>query len=103
MFLYDLNEILQKENLTQNDLIDIGVSLGTDFCLNTPKIGIKTAIKKIKSDKDSLSKLFSPEQIRAKEIFLSVLEYCNFTQTEKNIAELNVWLKSKNFKKEINL
>lgn len=101
MFIYDLDEILQKENLTQSDLIDIGISLGTDFCQGTPKIGIKTAVKKIKSDKASLSALFSNEQKRAKEIFLSNLEFCNPVVGNKDVAKLNDWLKSKNFKKEV--
>lgn len=101
LFSYDLEEILKGENLTQSDLIDIGVSLGTDFCLGTPKIGIKTAVKKISVDKNSLNALFTDSQKRAKEIFLSNLELCAPVVGVKDVNKLNEWLKSKNFKKEV--
>lgn len=49
LFEYDLEDLLQKYELTQQDLIKIGLILGTDFCNKTPKIGAKSVLKKYKS------------------------------------------------------
>lgn len=48
-FKYVLDDILEKYNLTQDDLIKVGVILGTDFAPKTPRVGPKTVLKKYKS------------------------------------------------------
>ena len=45
-FKYDLNRLLTDYKITQNDLIKIGVILGTDFAPKTPRVGPKTVLKK---------------------------------------------------------
>lgn len=49
LFEYDLEDLLQKYELSQQDLIKIGLILGTDFATKTPGIGPKSVLKKYKS------------------------------------------------------
>ncbi len=49
LFEYDLEDLLQKYELSEQDLIKIGLILGTDFATKTPKIGPKTVLKKYDS------------------------------------------------------
>lgn len=48
LFKYDLNELLTTYDLTQEDLIKIAIILKCDFAPKTPRIGIKTVLKKYK-------------------------------------------------------
>lgn len=48
---YDLGKILNENNLTQDDLIKIGLILGSDFAMKTKGIGIKSIFKKIPKTK----------------------------------------------------
>lgn len=47
-FEYDLDKLLREYDITYQDLIKISLILGTDFAPKTPKIGIKTVLKKFK-------------------------------------------------------
>ena len=47
-YLYDLNTILVKNDLTIDDLRKISIILGCDFSPKTPRIGPKTVLKKFK-------------------------------------------------------
>ncbi len=49
LFEYDLDSLLTKYEITQQDLIKIGLILGTDFAPKTSKIGPKTVLKKYDS------------------------------------------------------
>lgn len=49
LFEYDLNDILTKHDLKLEDLIKIGLILGTDFAKKSPGIGPKTVLKKYKT------------------------------------------------------
>jgi flap endonuclease-1 len=49
LFEYDLDSLLQKYELSQQDLIKIGLILGSDFAPKTPKIGPKSVLKKYKT------------------------------------------------------
>jgi hypothetical protein len=49
LFEYDLNDILTKHDLSLDDLIKIGLILGTDFAKKSPGIGPKTVLKKYKT------------------------------------------------------
>lgn len=51
LFEYDLNDILTKYDLSQDDFIKIGLILGTDFANKTPGVGPKTVLKKYKNIK----------------------------------------------------
>lgn len=48
LFKYDLYKLLDDYTLTQDELIKIGIILGTDFAPKTPRIGEKTVLKKYK-------------------------------------------------------
>ena len=48
-FKYILDELLENYELEQDDLIKVGLILGTDFAPKTPKVGPKTVLKKYKS------------------------------------------------------
>ena len=99
LFIYNLEELLNGENMTLDDLINIGITLGTDFCHGTPRIGSKTVVKKLKT----LESLFDAEQKRAKEIFkMDMIEF-NPKISVGNDNKLNEWLKTKNFKKEYSI
>jgi hypothetical protein len=50
-FKYNLNELLEKHELEQDDLIKVGLILGTDFSPKTKGVGPKTVLKKYKSIK----------------------------------------------------
>jgi flap endonuclease-1 len=94
LFLYDMTV---DQKFTRDQIINIGISLGTDFCHGTPRIGIKTAVKKL----DTLATLFDDEQKRAKEIFNIEMAEIEPVVKESNIPALNEWLKSKGFKKQV--
>lgn len=48
LFEYDLDNLLEQNEITQQDLIKIGLILGTDFADKTPKIGPKSVLKTTK-------------------------------------------------------
>ncbi len=47
LFRYELEELLKTNDLTQLDLIKVGVALGCDFATKVPGIGVKTVLKKL--------------------------------------------------------
>ena len=49
MYLYNLPDILDQHKICFKDFIKIGVILGCDFAPKTPKIGVKTVMKKYKA------------------------------------------------------
>jgi hypothetical protein len=46
-FLYELDKLLEEYNITQDELIKVGLVLGCDFADKTPRIGPKTVLKKL--------------------------------------------------------
>lgn len=46
--LYTLEDILKQEDITFDQLIEVGVCLGSDFADKVPRLGPKTVIKKVK-------------------------------------------------------
>jgi 5'-3' exonuclease len=103
MFLYDLTDNLNEHKLTHDDMIKIGVILGCDFAPKTPRVGIKTVIKKMNNV------ILTTEQNKAVQLFKKV---CDFNQLkwygssnpfkdQKKISQLLNWLvDAKSFKKE---
>jgi hypothetical protein len=66
LFEYDLKSLLGDNNLTLDELIKIALILGCDFAPKTPRIGIKTVLKKFKdvvlSDEQNIAfQLFKKE------------------------------------------
>jgi 5'-3' exonuclease len=66
--LYSLDNILKKHEITLEQLIKAGVALGCDFAPKTPRVGVKTVIKKIKENKIE----FTDEQKEAIKIFQAI-------------------------------
>jgi flap endonuclease-1 len=93
LFLYDMEKCQYK----LDDIINIGISLGTDFCHGTPKIGIKTALKKL----DKLESLFDEEQKIAKNIFKIQMNEFQPVLVSQDLVKLNQFLADKSFKKVI--
>ena len=65
--LHTLDKILKTHNITLDELIKAGVSLGCDFAEKSKGIGIKTVIKKVKDDKIE----YTEEQNKAIQFFKS--------------------------------
>ena len=42
---YELNDVLRQLNVTREELIDMGILIGTDFCEGLKGVGAKTALK----------------------------------------------------------
>jgi XPG I-region/XPG N-terminal domain len=82
LFKYNLDDLLIKHELTQDDLIKISLILGTDFAPKTPGVGPKTVLKKYKSIE------LSTDQINAmKYNFKRVLTDLEISQLKKPISE----------------
>jgi flap endonuclease-1 len=61
--LYETDQILSDNNLTMDELLDICVIMGTDFCNKTPGIGPKTVLRKFRTTE------LTTEQKNAKKLF----------------------------------
>lgn len=42
---YELNSVLKQLNITREELVDMGILIGTDFCEGLKGVGAKTALK----------------------------------------------------------
>ena len=47
---YELKKVLSSLNITQEELIDMGILIGTDFCEGLKGVGAKTALKLAKNN-----------------------------------------------------
>ena len=100
LMLYDLNSILDDNDITMGDLRKIAVILGCDHCPKTPRVGPKTVLKKFKN-----IELTDPQKtaitVFGKTYDVSKLNWNNkncdpFKTTDKMDMLLN-WVESKNF------
>lgn len=106
-FKYNLDELLEKYKLSQDDLIKVGLILGTDFAAKTPRIGPKTVLKKYKSvelteEQQKGFLLFKKELTDAeiKNIVINNKDSIPFMDADK-FLQLLEWLKLvKNFNRE---
>jgi flap endonuclease-1 len=92
--LYNLENLLIDFDLTQEQLIQIGVVLGCDFAEKTKGIGVKTVLRKAPDVK------LTPQQEIAKKYFASSCAYDPdmVRREDPNIPGLIEWLvKEKNF------
>lgn len=88
---YDLNEILKENKITLDELIKIGVALGCDFAKKVPRIGIKTALKKVKEGTIK----FDDEHIKAINYFKEKVpdaEIIKNSYNNQTLKELYEWL-----------
>lgn len=103
LMLYELDKIMDDNDLTRSDLHKIAVIAGCDHCEKTPKIGAKTILKKFKEVE------LTDQQKDAMKVFnktydITTLNWNNedaepFEKPAKIDTLLN-WLVSKNFNRE---
>ncbi len=103
--LFSLDSLLLHNEITSDDLIKIGIILGSDHAPKTQKIGAKTVLKKFKTI------TLTAEQIKACKVFKPVIDVeqikfhnkFNLVKPGSNINKLKKlldWLESKNFNRE---
>lgn len=73
---YQLNKVLKELNVTREELVDMGILIGTDFCDGLKGVGAKTALKlahkgQLKEKIAELQKQSSHDLDEFREIFLN--------------------------------
>ena len=73
---YELNKVLKELNITREQLIDMGILIGTDFCEGLKGVGAKTALKlahknQLKERLAELQKESAHDLDEVREIFLN--------------------------------
>ena len=73
---YQLNKVLKELNVTREELVDMGILIGTDFCDGLKGVGAKTALKlahkgQLKEKIAELQKQSSHDLDEVREIFLN--------------------------------
>lgn len=73
---YQLNKVLKELNVTREELVDMGILIGTDFCDGLKGVGAKTALKlahkgQLKEKMAELQKQSSHDLDEVREIFLN--------------------------------
>lgn len=95
---YSLNALLTKHEISQEQLIQIGIAMGSDFAEKSPKIGVKTVIPAIKAGKI----VFSDRQKQAIALFTAQCDVTNvkFTNNNANYRGLVDFLVTKQFTRQ---
>ena len=107
LFKYNLSDLLKNYELTQSNLIKVGIILGTDFSPKTPRIGPKTVLKKYndielsKEQQDAFDKNFMREitndEIKSIKTSINNADKKSFSD-KKKYEDLLTWLELvKNF------
>lgn len=91
LILYTRDKFKAHTGLTNDQMLLLGVCLGTDFCNKTPGIGKGTVVKKC------ISQELTSEQLAAIELFNSKPIIPKRIKPTKDIPALLLWLESKNF------
>jgi 5'-3' exonuclease len=90
--VYVLADILQKYEITEQQLAEVASVLGCDFCEKTPGVGAGTVVKKVKAG----SITYTDEQKAAQKKFLDhtpvKYDYYDPKCTKKGLDELRDWL-----------
>jgi 5'-3' exonuclease len=107
LIVYELNVLLENNELSMKDLRKIAVIAGCDHCIKTPGIGPKTILKKFKTIE------LTNEQKTAVKVFeksydISKLKWHNFNDAKElhtfnntdKITKLLDWIEIKNFNRE---
>jgi hypothetical protein len=100
--LYDIDDLLDINNIEMKDLIKIGLMLGSDHAPKTPNIGPKTVLKKYKEIE------LTPDQKKAVSVFtkhidIETIKINNTHEPGADIIKLKAlldWLEAKNFNRE---
>ncbi len=91
LMLYNVEDLKSQNKLSDEDLLKIAVILGTDFCGKSPRIGVKTVIKKVNSVE------LSECQLQAIEVFKRRVTIPQLITNKPNNSELLDWLVSRGF------
>ena len=72
---YQLDKVLKQLNITREELVDMGILIGTDFCEGLKGVGAKTALKlarngQLKQKLDELQKQSDHDLCEVRDIFL---------------------------------
>ena len=103
LMMYELDTILEGNDITMDDLRKIAVIAGCDHCKKTPGIGPKTILKKFKDVE------LTDEQKKAVKVFektydITKLKWHNIDnepfEDKDKMTKLLDWLESKNFNRE---
>lgn len=94
--LYELKTVLNDLNITYEEFVKICVILGCDFCKKTPRIGLKTILKKYKDT------ILTPEQIIAYDYFIqeTVFDPTSIIKNNSNIPKFIDYLENRGFNRK---
>lgn len=94
-WLYDLDKVHKKYDITQKELVKIAIALGCDYIGKIEGVGIKSVIPMLKNDELK----FTDEQLSFVDYFLnSSLDKIEAYENTKNLDELRKYLHKKDFK-----
>ena len=106
--LYNLDTLLTTNNIDIDDLIKIGIILGSDHAPKTQSIGPKTVLRKFKTInlsevQEKAVKIFKPSQSLLNMTSIKFHNEFDAVEPASNIKKLNQlldWLELKNFNRE---
>ncbi len=88
---YTVEDFMSANDLTLADLRKIGAILGTDFCAKTPRVGVKTVVKKFRSVE------LSDCQHAAVDVFTRQIRVPTVAKNVANLDGLLLWLVDRGF------
>lgn len=89
LVLYTREDLKKTTGLKDNQIVLLGLCLGTDFCDKTKGLGIKTVVKKC------LNVELTEEQKKAKTHFETIITWDKPVKYNSNYKELSNWLINK--------
>jgi len=94
--LYTRDDLINVLKIQDQDIVKIGVMMGTDFCDKTPRIGPKTIIKKFKTVE------LTESQNKALELFMQDISESTIhvITNDMDVDKLMEWLSSLGFNLE---
>ena len=106
--LYNIDTLLTTNNIDIDDLIKIGIILGSDHAPKTQSIGPKTVLRKFKTInlsevQEKAVKIFKPSQLLLNMSSIKFHNEFDAVEPASNIKKLNQlldWLELKNFNRE---
>ena len=93
--LYELKTVLNDLNVNYEEFVKLCVILGCDFCKKTPRIGLKTILKKYKDT------ILTPEQIIAYNYFIqdTIFDPDSIVKIKSNVPKFIDYLENRGFKR----
>ena len=88
-YKYTLQNILDEHKINQDDLIKTGIALGCDFADKTPKVGVKTVLKRLPNIE------LTAEQFKAFNYFKTPICSDSINKLKWNIGDVDPFADSK--------